>query len=254
MTGEESYMNKDLRICENCDHPRIVGHAFTRYICKSCNQEKEWHNTGTPTYCPDCSQKLNRCGHCGQFLGQKVYNPTKKNVLYMLKESNLIEDVHDNYALINAHRAWKYVMRYEKLNNQIIKETHRLLMVGQPIAPKYRGDWRDVPVWIGGVKKDQPKIVIDSLMRDWCARTNKVGRNFDPVTLHIAFEDIHPFIDGNGRMGRILLNWHLVQRNKAPLLIYTDAEKYDVYYPLFQKHLRWEKLMAFHEAMGTELL
>lgn len=165
--------------------------------------------------------------------------PTEKNVRLMLKESNAIEGEYDQKSLNAAVKAWNYIMMFDTVNNMLIKETHRILMQPQFLEAKYKGDFRDIPVWIGGEKKDQPKIVIDSLMRDWCTMTNKVDRNFDPVTLHIKFEDIHPFVDGNGRMGRILLNWHLVKRNKAPLLIYTEDNK-QTYYRLFASYRRAE--------------
>lgn len=159
---------------------------------------------------------------------------TKKEdeVRYMLKESNAIEGVYDRLALIQAHRAWKYVMQFSELTTDIIKETHRILMVGQPLDQRHRGKWRDVPVWIGGEKKSQPPLVIQREMEKWCESTNTVDRNYDPVNLHVKFEKIHPFVDGNGRMGRILLNWHLVKKNNCPLLVYTEKEKH-VYYRLF---------------------
>jgi Fic family protein len=43
-------------------------------------------------------------------------------------------------------------------------------------------------------------------------------------------------------MGRILLNWHLVKRNKAPLLIYTYKDR-QTYYRLFDKAERYERLI-----------
>lgn len=183
---------------------------------------------------------------------ERVYSPTKKNVLYMLSESNHIEDVWDRLSLTHARRAWEYIMRFDKINNQIIKETHRILMQKQDIERKYKGDWRDIPVSIGGHIKNQSKPVIDSLMRDWCNKTNTVDRNFDPVTLHIEFENIHPFVDGNGRMGRILLNWHSVKRNEGPLIVYTYENRW-VYYHLFNKAERWAKLMEMVPALAEEM-
>jgi Fic family protein len=169
---------------------------------------------------------------------QPVYNPTQKNVLYMLRESNLIEGVEGKTALTQARRAWDYMIRYDFLNNQIIKETHRILMEKQPIERKYRGDWRDVPVYIGGEAKTQPKPVIDSLMRDFCSHVNEITKtenvNHDAIHCHLQFEGVHPFIDGNGRMGRIILNWQLVKRGMT-MLIYTKADV-RTYYRLFASY------------------
>jgi Fic family protein len=175
--------------------------------------------------------------------------PTPKNVLLMLCESNAIEGVYDRTALVQAHRAWKYLMTVQTMTTRAVRHAHAILMKHQPLASKYVGDWRDIPVYIGGVKKIQPKVVIQEEMARWCFKTNTVDRNFDPITLHIEFENIHPFVDGNGRMGRLLLNWHLVKRNKSKLLVYTEANKH-TYYMLFDSYRRrflnnstWEKVL-----------
>jgi hypothetical protein len=39
--------------------------AFTNYICKNCNQEKNHHDSSTPDYCPDCCKEHNVCRRCG---------------------------------------------------------------------------------------------------------------------------------------------------------------------------------------------
>lgn len=167
--------------------------------------------------------------------------PNKKNVLYMLKQSNAIEGVNDRYALVQAHRAWKYAMTVDVMIPEAIKEIHRILSTGViGMHPRHRGAWRDVPVWIGGQKKDQPPLVIQRQIEEWCEKTNTVDRNFDPVSLHVEFEEIHPFWDFNGRVGRILLSWHSVRRNGAPLIIYT-AEDRVTYYRLFPSYRKLEK-------------
>lgn len=155
----------------------------------------------------------------------------------MLKESNAIESVFDRFALINAHRAWKYIISQDTLTNNVIKETHNLLMVGRPLDPRYRSDWRDVPVRIGYQVKAQPKIVIDSLVQDFCEDISKLDPKSEPILDHIRFESIHPFIDGNGRVGRIIMNWQNVKLGRK-LTVYTNAQKHYAYYPIFGGSLK----------------
>lgn len=164
--------------------------------------------------------------------------PTTKNTLLMLRESNHIENQWDKGSLIMAHKAWKYLIKQDKLNVSIIKEAHKILMKNKhiaspinqnPIKKKYIGDFRDIPVWIGMERKTLPRLVIERLMEEFCIDLNKLEDNIIP--LHIQFENIHPFIDGNGRLGRMIMNWHSVKRNNELIVIYENEKHF--YYSLF---------------------
>lgn len=52
--------------------------------------------------------------------------------------------------------------------------------------------------------------------------------------VHVEFEDLHPFPDGNGRTGRILYNWHRIQLGLPVHVIHEGDEQYD-YYQWFHK-------------------
>lgn len=149
----------------------------------------------------------------------------------MLRESNAIEGVHDDKSYVDAKAAWDFIIKFDKLNIQIIQETHKILMKNQPIEYREKGAWRTVPVYIAGKKKDQPPLVIDSEIRSLLTRVNE-GME-DAVKLHVEFENIHPFIDGNGRMGRIIMNWQLV-KHQGRLIIYYEELKNE-YYRIFDE-------------------
>lgn len=160
-------------------------------------------------------------------------------IVEFLKESNAIEDVWDAKSLLQAIRAWKYLDARDELTISDILQTHEILMKGK-LDPDETGAFRKRPVWIGG-HEAKPWYVIPELMEEWIkdAMTSLVvpgqdGKHFQID--HISFEAIHPFIDGNGRMGRILLNW---QRRRCGLsvLIYYEKEKFQKYYPLFQEQV-----------------
>lgn len=90
---------------------------------------------------------------------------------------------------------------------------------------------REIEEFAGGMK---PPLwpTIDSEMRDWLSSVNEL-RCDDPYPIeriadsHAAFERIHPFIDGNGRTGRLLLNLVLVRLGMPPAIIYNrERERY----------------------------
>ncbi len=99
-----------------------------------------------------------------------------------------------------------------ELSSDDMIELHRVLLENDPVGSRFIGRWRDGQVWIGGDSPHSALFVpprherVDSLMRDlvlFAARTDL------PPLAHIAiahaqFETIHPFPDGNGRVGRLL--------------------------------------------------
>lgn len=97
---------------------------------------------------------------------------------------------------------------------------HRTLMSGSPTPERYVGVLRDEQGWIGGTSPldaalvTPPHELLPELLADLVAFANR--RDVDPVAqvavAHAQFEVIHPFADGNGRVGRLLVGWLLTRR------------------------------------------
>jgi Fic family protein len=108
----------------------------------------------------------------------------------------------------------------EDLTTEALLRWHAILMRRSPLPPEYVGTYREVQGWIGGM--DPPTAVfvpappefVGELMDDLIGYANR--RDLPPVAqaavLHAQFETIHPFADGNGRVGRALVGWCLRRR------------------------------------------
>lgn len=140
-----------------------------------------------------------------------------------LRESNAIEDVWDETSLEQAYLAWQYLIQQETVSVANILQTHQILMRNQPLRESDKGQFRRVNVRVGFQIK-QPWETVPALMTQWIERANRLG---DEIADHVVFEDIHPFVDGNGRMGRILLNWQRVKKGLPILVLYAkDRQEY----------------------------
>ena len=160
------------------------------------------------------------------------YDP--EDIKEFILESNAIEGVLDLKSYKDALRAWFHLSSKRKLTLKTILDTHRLMMWN--IAPKIAGKWRNCDVWIGGQRKI---FVSESLIKDDISNfllNMGVSPQLPIEDLerivkenHVKFEFIHPFVDGNGRVGRMLMNWQRLRLKMPIKIIHTGEEQWDYY-------------------------
>ncbi len=121
----------------------------------------------------------------------------------------------------------------EKLSEWNLKNIHALIL--KEIDNKNSGRYRNENVLISGAKHIPPKhFELDYLMQKLIKEYNQDWKDFHPVIratlLHGEFVKIHPFIDGNGRTARLLLNFELMRSGYTPIIIKNEqrAMYYDV--------------------------
>lgn len=166
--------------------------------------------------------------------------PTEDEILF-LKESNAIEGVFDDDSLKQAIYAWEYLAKEKDISTGTVLRAHKTLMLHQKLRPDEKGYWRKIYVQVGDRICPDPHTVPES-MRHWVVNANDIvvnGQNENKDFLagvierhHVEFEKIHPFVDGNGRVGRMLLNTQRL-RVGLPILVIYEKEKW-AYYQWFQ--------------------
>lgn len=136
---------------------------------------------------------------------------------------------------------------------RLVKDIHGILLSGVRGESRALGEFREAPVWIGS-PTDSPETAVfvppfppelQEVWRDWEEFANASPR-MPPLVqcalLHYQFETIHPFFDGNGRLGRLLIVFFLVHRRVLPApLLYISA--------YLEEHRReyYERLQAVRE-------
>jgi len=125
------------------------------------------------------------------------------------------------------------VSNKEKLSEWNIKNIHALIL--REIDNKNSGKYREENVVISGAKHIPPKHYdIHPLMQKLLLEYHHEWIGYHPVVratlLHGEFVKIHPFIDGNGRTSRLLLNFELMKYGYTPIIIKNEhrAQYYDV--------------------------
>ena len=157
----------------------------------------------------------------------------KEDVTEFLVQSNYIEDERTEIAHEGAEKAWKYIIGLNYLNPKVIRHIHKILM--QKLRPDIAGQWRNCDVWIGGKQKRFTGVeTIEYQMANFCVvvdqskKFKKADKNVMAKDCHVMFENYHPFEDGNGRVGRIIYNWHRYQLG-LPIHIIQEQEKHEYY-------------------------
>jgi len=173
-----------------------------------------------------------------------VHNSTaiEGNTMTRAQVEELVEHRRASSLLVESlevegyARAADWVYRvapdYEHVPLDVVQEAHRLTVelawaIEPPATNDRAGSWRTSGVTVRGVTVSMPAAVHADL-QEWSRSTKRRGDRH-PIAHaaehHAWFERIHPFVDGNGRVGRLILNFVLLQQGYPPAVILAEKRR-----------------------------
>ena len=198
-----------------------------------------------------------------EFLIEYTYNSNaiEGNTLTLQETALVLEGItvdkkplKDHLEAVGHRDAFLYVQDLVKNNvpfsESIIKQIHTLVLMDRPDD---RGVYRRIPVRIMGAFHVPPDPILvleemENLVAEFVG--NKKLHPIERAALfHLRFEGIHPFVDGNGRTGRLILNLMLMQAGYPPINVkYSDRKRY---YEAFDAYYRYAMPKTMTEIIVT---
>lgn len=164
-------------------------------------------------------------------------------------------NVREIFEAKNLARITETILQTKQpLSVSLILNFHKLLLTN--IDDRIAGRFREGKEWVrvGNHLGANPKFV-NSLMHELVTDYNKNKDRYflDAIAhFHAEFETIHPFVDGNGRIGRVLINLQLLQAGLPPIII-QNKSKHQEYYPLFANYPITMKFNGFTQLFALLL-
>ena len=151
------------------------------------------------------------------------------NTIGIEKETLNVDDVIET---VNHFRCIDMIIDHAKtaLTEKFIKELHLILKSGTSDSRKdwfAVGDYKKLPNEVGGMETALPEEVanrIKGLLTEYNKNEEKAFE--DILDFHVKFERIHPFQDGNGRVGRLIMFKECLKYNIVPFIIEDDLKMF----------------------------
>ena len=177
------------------------------------------------------------------------------------KVVNFTGDIRTIFEIQNQKECFDFlvnkILNKEPITKELILQTHEKLMKGCYDETRYLkgerpGSFKKHEYVIGDDVGELPENVENEI--DFLCNELKENEGKDPLKiatyLHLNFEQIHPFADGNGRLGRTLLNYYLMIHDYPPTIIYNEDK--DVYYMALEVFDRTGQINGFEKFLQEQ--
>ena len=189
---------------------------------------------------------------------------TLRETALILQEGITIAEkpIREHLEVIGHKDAFEYMItladKETPLTERVIKEIHSLVLMNDVAN---RGIYRNLPVQILGAAHIPPQpylvpVQMEQLLSDYEKMKQEKHIIEAIAEFHLRFEGIHPFIDGNGRTGRLILNLELIKAGMLPINIkFADRRKYyDCFDSYYGNENRAESMITLISEYETEEL
>lgn len=193
--------------------------------------------------------------HTNGIEGSTLSEPETAAILFhntALPNKTLTEQLEAKNHQVAIEHAFEVVKSEQKISEQFILKLHGILMNGiRDDAGRYRT--HGVRIVGANVPTANPLKVPERMAE----LVRQIDRSHaDPIAhvarTHAAFEQIHPFSDGNGRVGRLLMLLMLLDRNIAPAMV--KQKKKQLYYRALQRAQQTEDFLPLEEFLSDAIL
>lgn len=179
------------------------------------------------------------------FTSHFTYNSTaiEGNTLTLQETAQLLfegitprKSIREINEVLNHKKAFDFILSYKgDITKKFICELHKIVVENtlKKELENQIGCFRNIQVYIRGVEwlppkpKDVPKE-IKSLLFWYSKNKEKLHPLIISAYFHVGFETMHPFVDGNGRVGRLLMNF-ILHKNDLPMINIPNSIKHEYY-------------------------
>lgn len=151
------------------------------------------------------------------------------NTIGFTDESIKVDDIVET---VNHFRCIDEIIEHanSSLTEKLIKNLHRILKTGTSDSKRdwfNVGDYKKLPNEVGGRDTTLPENVENEIKKLLSSYNNKKEKTLhDIINFHVQFERIHPFQDGNGRIGRLIMFKECLKHNIVPFIIEDDIKMF----------------------------